>query len=164
VVAHNLLASIPDGYAITVNLDQAGRDVEGRVGLCRQHKVLNNVLARCPKRVLFSRVDDNQCDGNLYDERDAALSFCAQYPAPQALVDLAAWQRYYGFDQNGAQAEIDAQLDPETLVLTLEVKGQLPQTLAVGALHSPPAPSPGPVVLSPGRHRYPLRVGPPPGR
>jgi len=162
VVAHNLLGNIADGYAVRVNLDQKGRVVDGRVGLCRRHRVLNNVFVGCPKRVLFSRTEENRCEGNLYHEADDETSLCVEYPAPQALLNLAAWQTYYGYDRQGAQAQIHACLDPATLALSVDVDGDLPICEAVPELREVEQPaSPGPNRLVEGRCEVLLRAGRP---
>lgn len=148
VVVHNLFGKIRDWYAVSVNLDQRSRVVGGRVGLCRRHKVLNNIFFQCPKRILFSRVEDNQSDGNLFDQRDDGTSLCIEYPEPQALVNLSAWQEYYGFDRNSKNARIEADFDPETLKLILTVEGEAPECRPVLELHDGDGvKSPGPVKI-----------------
>jgi len=160
IVAHNLFGKIRDWYAVSVNLDQRTRVVGGRVGLCRRHKVVNNVFVECPKRIMLSRVQDNQSDGNLFDQRDDATSLCVEYPEPQALVNLSAWQRYYGLDKNSRHARIEADFDPETLKLSLTVDGELPECAPVAELHVPDAVrSPGPVNITSGRQKYQVRAG-----
>jgi hypothetical protein len=160
IVAHNLFGKIRDWYALSVNLDQRARIVGGRVGLCRKHKVMNNVFVECPKRILLSRVADNQSDGNLFDQRDDATSMCIEYPEPQALINLSAWQQYYGLDENSRQALIEAEFDPETLTLTLKVDGEMPECKPVAELYDGDAePSPGPVEIEAGRQEYQIRAG-----
>jgi hypothetical protein len=160
VFAHNLLGQVPDSYAAWFNLDQADRIVWGRTGLCRRHKILNNIFVGCPQRIYLSRTMDNQCDGNLYHVADDFASFCIQYPAPQEIVNLEAWQTYYGYDQNGAQAKITASFDPETLVLAVDVEGDLPTCVPVPELHEQQIESsPGPCDLVSGRCRTRVRAG-----
>ncbi|MDQ1327035.1 MAG: hypothetical protein QG641_315, partial [Candidatus Poribacteria bacterium] len=154
IVAHNLFGKIKDGYAVSVSLNQRTRVVGGRVGLCRQHKVMNNIFVECPKRILFSRVEDNQSNGNLFDQRNDSVSLCIEYPEPQALVNISAWQRYYGLDKNSTQAKIEADFDPETLVLTMIVDGEMPDCKPMTELHDENAVSPGPVEIKSGRQEY----------
>ena len=161
VVAHNLLGRVRDGYAISVHLEQRERVVGGRVGLCRRHKVMNNLLVECPRRVFFGRSADNQCDGNLYDERDDLTSLCVAHPEPRALLNLEAWQAYYGFDLHGGQARIEADFDPETLLLTLSIAGDVPASAPVPELWTKgEGLSPGPLALEPGRRTYKIDAGP----
>ena len=160
VVAHNLFARIRDGWAVSVNLDQSARIVAGRVGLCRQHQLLNNLFIACPKRILFSRAADNRSDGNLFDASSDETSLCIETPQPAALLDLAAWQRYYGLDEHGRQGVLEAQFDPQTLLLRLEIQGELPTCPPVEALHEPEAPrTPGPLGLGAGVHEVRVQAG-----
>jgi hypothetical protein len=160
VVAYNLFGKIRDWYAVSVNLDQRTRVVGGRVGLCRRNKVLNNVFIETPKRIMFSRIDDNQSDGNLFDQRNDTTSLCVEYPEPQALVDLAAWQDYYEFDKNSIQTQIAADFDPETLKLTITLEGEMPECELVSGLYDGDgAISPGPVELRKGRYEYQINAG-----
>jgi hypothetical protein len=160
IVAHNLFGKVRDWYAVSVNLDQRTRVVGGRVGLCRKHKILNNIFVECPKRIMLSRVADNQSDGNLFDQRDDATSLCVEYPDPQALIDLSAWQQYYELDKDSRQAIIEAEFDPETLTLTLKVDGEMPECKPVAELYDGDAEQfPGPVKVEAGQHEYQIRAG-----
>ena len=117
--------------------------------------MLNNLLVDCPKRILLSRAEENLCDGNLFDLEDDSTSLCVEFPAPKALLNLAAWQAYYGFDLHGAQARISASFNPETLELYLEVQGKIPQALPVSALHGEwDDLNPGPIKFEPGQNIY----------
>jgi len=175
LVAHNLFGKI-QGYAVNVHLMQAKRVVGGRVGLCRKHKVMNNIFVECPHRIFFSRSQDNESDGNLFDVRTdltpwlhaaavpgieaqaLPISFCIEHPEPEALLDLEAWQEYYGFDKNSAQAVIHAELDPETLVLTISVEGKLPKCSRITGISKEKGKlSPGPFDLKPGKQVYRLK-------
>jgi hypothetical protein len=161
VVAHNLLGSTRGPYAVSMHLGQGGRVVEGRVGLCRRQKVLNNLFFDCPKRILFARAADNQSDGNLFSKADDDVSLCVVYPSPESKLNLAAWQEYFGFDVHGAQLLMQASFDPEKLELTLEISGQIPQALPVEALHGEKAPgTPGPFTLQEGRQILKFLAGP----
>jgi hypothetical protein len=161
VVAHNLVGRVRDEYAISAHLGQRERVVGGRVGLCRRHKVLNNLLVGCPHRVFFGRVADNVCNGNLYDERDDHISLCIAHPEPRALLDLEAWQTYYGFDPDGGQARIETDFDPEALLLTLSIAGDVPPSVPVPELWTEGnGLSPGPLALEPGRRVYRIDAGP----
>ena len=158
VVAHNLLGKVRDTYAVAVHLAQQGRVVGGRVGLCRRHKVLNNLFVACPQRILFARAADNQSDGNLFDRRDDPTSLCVEHPEPRAILNLDAWQEYYGFDVHGRQAPIEADFDPQTLTLTLAVDGEIPPCAGVAELHDgQEGRPPGPVDLKPGRRTYKIQ-------
>jgi hypothetical protein len=129
-VEHNLVGQVRDSYGVLVHLTQHARKVAGRTGLCRRHAILNNIIAACPKRVLLGTTTENRCEGNLYDGSNDLASFCVQYPAPTAMQNLAGWREHFGFDRDGAQARVDASLDPETRTLLLRVEGDLPEQTA----------------------------------
>ncbi len=153
VVAHNLLAGI-DGWAVYLNLNQASRVIDGRVGLCRRHEVLNNVFVGCPKRIYLARAEENRSDGNLFDVDTEAVSLCIRYPDPEALLNLDAWQRYYGLDLHSAQGRIEVAFDPDTGALTWQVEGDLPAVQPVAALHEAEAGPPGPFTPEEWRRRH----------
>ena len=160
VVAHNLFGKIQDGYAVRVHLGQSGRVVNGRVGLCRRHKILNNMFFECPKLIIFSRSEDNQSDGNWFDEHNDSTSLRVEYPAPPSILNLDAWQEYYGFDINSRQAQIEADFDKETLMLTLTVEGDIPTCAVVEELYDDTHTlSPGPVELKQDRREYQIKAG-----
>lgn len=128
IIANNFVGEIGNSFAISCDLVQAARIVNGRVGLCRDHKVFNNVIYNTEKRVLISRVENNECDGNLYSCRgliDDAESFLVQYPAPQAVLNFLGWQEHFGFDHNGGRANILAEFDREALTLTITVNEEI---------------------------------------
>jgi hypothetical protein len=96
----------------------------------------------------------------LFDRRNDSTSLCVEYPAPPSLLNLDAWQEYYGFDQNSRQAQIEADFDKETLVLTLTFEGDIPICAAVEALHDDKhIRSPGPVALKQGKQKYQIQAG-----
>ncbi len=160
--AHNLFGRISGTFAVMLSLLQSERRVRGRTGLCRGHRVLNNLFTACPERVLLSRLEDNVSDGNLFDERDDWTSLCLEYPAPRALVTLDAWQEHFGLDRGSRQARIDAEFDPETLDLTVAVEGELPACVAVPPLSEDGANlAPGPFPLKAGRQTFRLEAGGP---
>ncbi|MBM3212618.1 hypothetical protein FJZ33_10385, partial [Candidatus Poribacteria bacterium] len=160
IVANNLLGRIRDWYAISVNLDQSSRVVGGRVGLCRRHRVMNNIFYNCPKRIMLSRVEDNQSDANLFDLQNEAISLCIEQPPPMALLNLDAWQEYYGLDKNSKKAQIKAEFDPETLQLTIAIEGEIPECKEIPELHNGGIKSfIGPIELIPGKYKYIVKAG-----
>ena len=151
IVANNLIGNVTSGYAIRAALDQAKRVMRGRYGLGRRHRIVNNVLVDCPLRIFLARRADNVVDGNLYDSKGDDMSFCLQFPYPEAKLNLAGWQEYFGLDKGSSQVPITAQFDAETLELTITIDGDLPACVAVPELSGyPKDSSPGPVPLQKG--------------
>jgi hypothetical protein len=148
VVAHNLIGRVRDGFAVAVHLGQAGRLVDGRVGLGRRHTVANNVILECPRRILFARAEENRCDGNLYDAAGKTPAFLVQFPAPEARLNLEAWREFYGFDRRGREVGLRAEVDADGTTLKLALDTEVPAVPAVAALHEGDGPrAPGPVPL-----------------
>ena len=161
IVANNLIGNVDSGYAIRAGLDQALREVRGRYGLCRRHRIVNNVLVNCPLRIFLSRREDNIVDGNLYDSKGDGMSFCLQFPYPEAKLNLAGWQEYFGLDKGSSQVAITAQFDAETLELTITIDGDLPACVAVPELSGyPKDSSPGPFPMQKGKQTYRYPFGP----
>jgi hypothetical protein len=48
-------------------------------------------------------------------------------PGPALMLDLEAWQKYFGFDPNSAYASMTVGVDLDALVLTGLFSGEIPQ-------------------------------------
>lgn len=144
--AHNLFVDVPDGFAIAMHISQSSREVAGRTGLGRDHAVLNNVMIRCRKRILFERFENNRSDGHFFDRAGDAMSLQVEYPAPRSILNLEAWQEFFAQDRASRQAPARATFDPDTGRLTVEIDGDLPVCAPVPILGDPPdtPPHPGP--------------------
>jgi len=145
VIAHNFFGKIAgQGWPIEFSLLQAHRIIGGRAGLGRRNQILNNVFVDCRKRLRLARWGDNISDGNLFDAAFDSASFGIRYLDPEPTVDLAAWQQFFGLDTHSTQARMEADFDPETLVLTWTVAGTVPVCQPVPAMPDRAARSPGP--------------------
>ena len=134
VIAHNLIGLTQDAAIKFRNIE--GRVVSGRGGTTRGNKVLNNVFFRCGKAIDFSN-RDNTADGNLYTKDWGEVRDETQ-PVGRGLnwipdagttlrLDLEAWQKFFGFDKNGAYADMRIDIDLDALTLTWSVSGVVPQ-------------------------------------
>ncbi len=144
IVANNLFGRVRTWYAVYANIVQKDRIVDNRAGLGRRHRVFNNIFVECPRRIYFSRGEDNQSDGNLFDGSAKDPTFEVQYPEPRVLLNLQGWQEYYGLDKHSALAEMDASLDVEKLVLRLKVHGGAPRCQSVPEVPELNRANPGP--------------------
>jgi hypothetical protein len=165
VIAHNLIGLTQDAAIKFRNIE--GRIVSGRGGTTRRNKVLNNVFYRCGKAIDLSNLD-NTADGNLYT-RDWGEVRDENQPVGRGLnwlpdagatlrLDLEAWQKFFGFDKNGAYADMAIDVDLDGLNMTWSVAGAVPQLptgkhfqrdllgQVAGAVRKP-----GPLVLVPER-------------
>lgn len=134
VIAHNLIGLTQDAAIKFRNIE--GRVVSGRGGTTRRNKVLNNIFYRCGKAIDFSNLD-NTADGNLYTKDWGEVKDETQ-PVGRGLnwlpdagttlrLDLEAWQKFFGFDKNGAYAEMSIDVDLDALTMTWSVTGVVPQ-------------------------------------
>jgi hypothetical protein len=111
-VAHNFFGPSVS-YAVACHFTQPDRLSAGRVGLNRRHRIFGNVFAGCAKRILLGRAEENMCDDNLFDAENDRGALCVYRPEPAAVLNLAAWRKYYGFDRRSRQAAIKASFDVE---------------------------------------------------
>ncbi len=134
VIAHNLIGYTRDAAIKCRTVE--GRIVGSRGGTSRWNKVLNNIFYRCGKAIDFPH-RENAAEGNLYtkdwgevrDETQAVgrgLNWISG-PGPALLLDLEAWQKYFGFDKNGAYADMSIEVDLDALTMTWSVPGETPQ-------------------------------------
>ena len=133
VVAHNLIGLTQDAAIKFRNIE--GRVVSGRGGTTRRNKVWNNIFYRCGKAIDFSN-QDNTADGNLYtkdwgevkDETRAVGRGLNWIPdaGTTLQLDLPAWQKFFGFDRNGAYADMTIDVDLDALTITWSIAGAVP--------------------------------------
>jgi hypothetical protein len=134
VIAHNLIGLTQDAAIKFRNIE--GRVVSGRGGTTRRNKVLNNIFYRCGKAIDLSN-QDNTADGNLYtkdwgDVRDETRSVGRGLNwIPDAgttlQLDLDSWRKFFGFDKNGAYADMGIDVDLDALTMTWSVAGGVPE-------------------------------------
>ena len=125
VAAHNLFGKVADGYALYLSLEQHDREVGGRSGLCRRIKAFGNIFFKCPKRILLGRTEENVCDCNIFDGTSDSRGFVVSFPEPKSIQNLRGWREFHSFDRKSVVADIEADFDPETLVLTVSCAGQI---------------------------------------
>jgi hypothetical protein len=134
VIAYNLIGYTQDAAIKFRNIES--RIVGSRGGTTRGNKVLNNIFYRCGKAIDFSN-RDNTADGNLYtkdwggvhDETQSVGRGLNWIPDAGAILrlDLEAWQKFFGFDKNGAYADMNIDVDLDALSMTWSVSGVVPQ-------------------------------------
>jgi hypothetical protein len=126
IVAHNLLGECEDAGVKTRTVE--GRIVESRGGISYWNQVLNNIFYQCGKSIDFSH-KENTAEGNVYvkteKNRGTGLNWIS---TPEGLrVDLPAWQKYFGFDKQGALADMNCSMDLDSLTMTYSVSDKIPQ-------------------------------------
>ena len=125
VIAHNLFGQC-ENAGVKIRTVES-RVVEGRGGTARWNELLNNVFYRCGRSIDLSH-REHKVDGNLYAKARDGLNWIA---TPELLrLDLPAWQKYLGFDKNGAYADLEIALDADALRMTWSVSGPVPDVQA----------------------------------
>lgn len=134
VIAHNLIGNTQDAGIKFRTVES--RIVGSRGGTTRWNKVLNNIFYRCGKGIDFPN-RDNTAEGNLYTKDWGAVTEETQAvgrglnwisgPAPALMLDLEAWQKFFGFDKNGAYADMSIEVDLDALTLTWSFSRNVPQ-------------------------------------
>jgi hypothetical protein len=138
-IAHNLIGYTQDAGIKLRNVE--GRIVGSRGGTTRWNKVLNNIFFRCGKAIDFSN-PDNTTEGNPYlkdwggvtDESKGVgrgLNWISG-PGTPLLLELEAWQNFFGFDKNGAYAGMSIDVDLDALTMTWSFSGSTPQVSTAG--------------------------------
>ncbi len=112
IVAQNLIARCDN-----VGLFSVLRPERANAGNGREHKVHNNVFARCEKGGIVFLHEDNEADGNTYAALPERFGGLGEGDGAQWL-DLAGW-RAHGWDRQGASAQLELSLDADRLELTI---------------------------------------------
>ena len=133
VIAHNLIGLTQDAAVKFRTIDS--RIVSGRGGTARGNKVLNNIFYRCGKAIDFCN-QANAADGNVYtkdwggvkDETEGVGRGLIWIPdeGSSLRLDLPAWQKFFGFDKNGAYADLSIDIDLDALTMDWSSSGAVP--------------------------------------
>jgi hypothetical protein len=118
IIAQNLI-----GQCDNVGVFPVLREDRNGSGNGREHKIYNNIFARCDKGGIVFLHEQNEAEGNIYaamPERFAGLivSDSTQW------LDLAMW-RAHGWDSLGKIANLEIEFDPERLELRISVQDGL---------------------------------------
>jgi hypothetical protein len=133
IVAHNLFLDI-EGFAVSMNDRQPGRDVGGSPIEPKGHRVLNNVFAACAQPIFLTGNDGNISDGNLFDAGSSDAQFDLQNPTLDTKPRLADWQQTLGLDVHSSAAPIEASFDPATVTVHIACAAIQPSSAAVPEL------------------------------
>jgi len=100
----------------------ASRIMYGRGGTDRNHHVTNNIFVKCGKHGIDFPNIHHFADYNIYAHMPAGY-LKIKYPEPELLLDIKAWQDYYGWEKNGRVINgPELNLDPESLTLIFDQK------------------------------------------
>ena len=130
IYAHNLIGMCENSGIWITNME--GRIVAGSGGLSRWNNVENNLFYRCGAAIDFEH-RDNFAEGNLYGRNGRAGGVRNRIIIPENIQpDIIAWQRYFGFDKNGAYANVNIRINSDDMTLTWSSEGDVPN-VATGA-------------------------------
>jgi hypothetical protein len=120
IVAQNLI-----GRCDNVGVWPALRPDRQGSGNAREHKIYNNIFARCVRGGIVFLNEANKADGNIYAGMPDLFAGVADGDTLQWL-DLAAW-RARGWDKQGAVEDLGLNFDPDRLELTIHGQTALPR-------------------------------------
>ena len=118
IVAQNLI-----GRCDNVGVFPVLREDRNGSGNGREHKIYNNIFARCDKGGIVFLHEQNEAQGNIYAAMPDRFGGLIVSDTTQWL-DLAMW-RAHGWDSRGKIANLEIEFDPERLDLRISVQDGL---------------------------------------
>jgi hypothetical protein len=117
IFEHNLAIDIENtGYGSYLN---AQRIVGMRGGITRFHKVLNNIFIDCKKHMIEFPNEDNFSNGNIFvNPKPGYLKITEN--GSELLLDLQAWNKLFGWENNGLRTRGQAEFDSKQMILSIE--------------------------------------------
>ena len=111
--SHNLIGKCTIG----VNLQTIPfRYGYGRGGTARENHIYNNIFYDCRDAAIRFEDEHNSTDGNVFAMMPPGY-LRLRYPLPEKLLNLQAWQDFYGYDKASVEAQFEIELDEETYML-----------------------------------------------
>jgi hypothetical protein len=129
IVAQNLIGRCDNvGVYPVLRPDREGS------GNARDHKIYNNIFARCEKGGIVFLNEHNAADGNVYASLPERFAGLADSDTVNWL-DLTAW-RAHGWDRQGGMAALELSFDPDRLELQIDGLGAIPKVPIFNAIDS----------------------------
>lgn len=126
ILAQNLIGRCDNsGVFAIVRTDRAGS------GLAEENEIYNNIFTRCGKSGIVFLSQRNKADGNLYAAMPSGFLGFFTGDSKQWL-DLPAWRKSYGWDNNGAVSDTQIDFDPDRLELTIKSAQPLRKVRVLG--------------------------------
>lgn len=104
---------------------------EKRGGTARDNKFYNNLFYQCGEAAIKFPNPNNKAEGNVYADFPGGF-LRVMSPLPTMCLDLPTWQEFCGYDRTGCMADMDIDIDSETLEMTVELRTTLPEVEADG--------------------------------
>jgi hypothetical protein len=130
IIAQNLIGRCDNSgvFAIT-RPDRAGS------GTATGNIISNNIFTSCGKSAIVFLNQNNQADGNLYVSMPNGFLGFFTGDSKQWL-DLPTWRQTYGWDKNGALADVQLDFDPDSLELKIGSSQPFPQVSVVNHIQN----------------------------
>lgn len=131
IIAYNLFIDCKEVCVDTVSGINGPRPIMGHTNDVHNLMVHDNVFAKMGRSAIEFNNGKNDADGNVYGVVAGPFGFGGgpylrvKYPEPPEWDNLKSWREQRGWDEHGATAEIDADLDPDRLELTFAAKGEV---------------------------------------
>jgi hypothetical protein len=130
IIAYNLFLNCAQVCVDTVSGINGPRPIMGHTNDVHDLRVFGNVFSGIGRSAIEFNNPRNFADGNVYG--DPAMGRAGmqpilrvKFPEPPEWDNLASWRDQHGWDKSGTMAKIEATLDPNTLMLTMKVSGDV---------------------------------------
>lgn len=131
IIAYNLFIDCKEVCVDTVSGINGPRPIMGHTNDVHNLMVHDNVFAKIGRSAIEFNNGKNDADGNVYGVTAGPFGFGGgpylrvKYPEPAEWDNLKSWREQRQWDEHGATAEIDAELDADKLELTFSAKGDV---------------------------------------
>ncbi|HWA95539.1 MAG TPA: right-handed parallel beta-helix repeat-containing protein [Terracidiphilus sp.] len=135
IIAYNLFLDCSEVCVDTVSGINGPRPIFGHTNDVHTLMVHDNIFVTHGRSAIEFTNARNDADGNVYANPPGPALFeqpflRVKFPEPPEWHNLVSWRDEHGWDVHGTMADISAKLDPDTLELTMTVKGNV-KTLPV---------------------------------
>lgn len=148
-IVHNLFGKCRSaGYFAKPVPFRIGHNERG--GTSRDAWIYNNIFYDCGEAAIKFPTEKNKSDGNIFSSMPGGY-LRIMYPAPEACLDLKAWQEFYDLDNHSAEADMEISVDTEAFTFSVSKLGSGLQKVSKYPLGGSEEALPGPFeTLTPG--------------
>ncbi|HUV68022.1 MAG TPA: right-handed parallel beta-helix repeat-containing protein [Terracidiphilus sp.] len=129
IIAYNLFLDCKEVCVDTVSGINGPRPIGGHTNDVHNLMVHDNVFYKMGRSAIEFNNGHNDADGNVYPAAASPFGgspyLRVKFPEPAEWDNLESWREQRGWDMHGSLAQIDAVLNPDTLELTMSVKGDV---------------------------------------
>ena len=131
IIAYNLFLDCEEVCVDTMSGINGPRPIMGHTNDVHNLMVHDNVFLKMGRSAIEFNNGKNDADGNVYGVVAGPFGFGGgpylqrEVPEPPEWDNLESWREQRQWDEHGATAEIDAELDADKLELTFAAKGDV---------------------------------------